>query len=506
MEVLRKYKEQIWFHLIMNFVFILFISFSTFFHIPLPGIRDKLAYAALLILLQFTVFGFLYFLSLNKYIFAVIFPPLFVLCGISAYFVFTQDIIINDGVIHATLETKPDVVADLLSFPLLITIVFFCLLSYYLVRKRSRIPHNSLRSPLMFLAFFGVAAFFTVTFLRPSTFKARLPYSIFYGTKAYFEKPEIKFKEVDISLSSHQNDLQIILVLGESVRADHLGINGYRRNTTPYLSKRKNIVSFPHVFTNKTYTAVSLVQILSDQSVNDSSDKSEFYSLIDVLNKANIETRWIGNQTPEKSYLPFISGSQVRSMVDPYHSEFSFHKEYDEVLIKNFSKYLKSNRKSFTVLHMMGSHWFYENRYPDSFRQFNPVSKSKNVASNTPQEMINSYDNTILYLDYFLDQVISEVEKSKKKAVVFYLSDHGEALGENGSWLHAQDNASIRNPAMMLWMSDAFLSSQRKPLKLNGRDNRKITTDFLYPTVLDLFQVKGISVDSSNVLRFTFKP
>lgn len=505
MEVLRRYRQQIWFHLVLNLVFMLFISFSTFYHIPLPGIKDKLTYTALLLLLQFTVFGFLYFLSLNKYLFAIIFPPLFLICGVSAYFVYTQDIIINDGVIHATLQTQPDIVADLVSAPLVAIFFLLCLLSFFFTRKLFKVPHNIFRSPLTLLAVLAVAAFFFVSVKRPSTFQARLPYNVYYGAKAYFEKPDMELKKVNFPLHSDQKDLQVILVLGESVRADHLGINGYHRNTTPNLSKRKNLVSFQNVFTNKTYTAVSLMQILTDQSVNDT-EKSSFYSLIDVLNHSKIETRWIGNQTPEKSYLPFISGSKIRSMVDPYHSEFSFHKEFDEVLLKDFTKYLTKSGNSFTILHMMGSHWYYENRYPDKFRLFKPVINSKNISSNTPEEMVNAYDNTILYLDYFLDEVVSRVEKSGANAIVIYLADHGEALGENGTWLHAQDSPAIRNPAMMIWFSETYLKSQSSSFKIDKVNGSKITTDFLFPTVLDWFQIKGIKADTSSVLKFPLKP
>lgn len=500
MEVIKKYKNQIWFHLLLNVVFLVLITYSTFYHIPLPSLKDRFTYLLLLLLLQFTVFGFLYFLSLSKYAFAVIFPLFFLVFGISAYFVYTQDIIINEGVVHATLETKPDIVADLISLPLFVFGFAIIGFSIYFVRRLFRIQENNIRSPLTIVALMGIAAFFFVSFKRPSTFRARLPYNIYYSAKAYFEKPEINFKEINFKVTAAEQDLHIILVLGESVRADHLGINGYKRQTTPKLSVRKNLISYPNVFTSKTYTAISLMQILTDQSVYDQ-NKSEFFSLIDVLNKAGVKTSWIGNQTPENSYLPFISGSQNREMVDPYHSEFSFHKEYDEVLLRNFSNYLKQDQNAFTVLHMMGNHWYYENRYPEKFRVFKPVITSKNVTSNSPEEMVNSYDNAIFYLDTFLDEVISSVEISGRKAIVVYLSDHGEALGENGTWLHAQENPAINKPAMMVWFSEKYLESKGNALPPVKTNTEKITTDFLFPSVLNWYKIKGLKTDTLQILK-----
>ena len=86
--------------------------------------------------------------------------------------------------------------------------------------------------------------------------------------------------------------------MGESVRADHLGINGYSRNTTPRLQQNNKIISFSKIHTPLTYTAISVPQILTNNAVNEKS-KENIYSIYSILNKLNYETTWIGNQSPE---------------------------------------------------------------------------------------------------------------------------------------------------------------------------------------------------------------
>src|SRR5690606_10916601 len=123
-----------------------------------------------------------------------------------------------------------------------------------------------------------------------------------------------------------------------------------------------------------------------------------------------IPTIWIGNQTPEKSYLPFIENSTQRIFVDPTHSEFSFSKALDETMLPEFQKELKPNQSQFMLIHMMGSHWYYENRYPIEFQKFKPVIQSKYIPSNSAESMINSYDNTLVYLDYFIYKIIQTLK------------------------------------------------------------------------------------------------
>ena len=167
----------------------------------------------------------------------------------------------------------------------------------------------------------------------------------------------------------------------------------------------------------------------------------------------------------------------------------SFKKLKDLELLASFN--LK-NKNTITTLHMIGSHWYYNSRYDKSFEKFTPVTTSKHVGSSTKNQLINSYNNTILYLDFFLNKLIEDIKKSDQKTVVIYLSDHGETLGEEGKWFHAQDHKSSKNPAMLVWSSDSYLEENPNFIKnLTSKRNDSISTDFLFHSILHLAKVKN---------------
>ncbi len=500
MEVIKKYKTQLFFHLFLNFVFAAFITFASFVHIPLIGYADHLLYLLQFILIQFSVFGFLYFLSINRLLFRFVFPILFIVYVTASYWVYVQDIAITKNIIQVSLETKSDIIAELITLPYLLFLFFALLFALLILHFHSKIKINQLKSPLIYFAFVGVFIYPTFEFVKSGFFNRRLPFNLVDSTKEYFDQNQLLLKPIPNSLKATKDSLSIVFILGESVRADHLQLNGYARNTNPFLSKRKNLISFSNTYTPNTCTAISVPQILTDASLSDDYSISK-YSLIEILNHANVETNWIGNQTPENSYEIFIKQSKFYTIIDPLHSELSFQKNYDLQLLPVFKKVFNPTKNQFTTLHMMGSHWWYETRYPKSFRKFKPVIESKHIPSNSKQEMINSYDNTLLYLDYFINETIKQVEKKNSNTLLIYLSDHGESLGENGLWLHAQSGKELMNPALVIWYSDKF--KEKHPIEisqLQANSTKKIALDFFFQSILDLYKIKGIQYKKDNLI------
>lgn len=501
MEVLKKYKNQLRFHFVLNIAFAVLITYASFSHYPLHDLKGYTTYIAHFLVLQFTVFGFLYIIALNRIVFALLLPPIFLLLATAGFFVYFQDIAISHSIVRATFESKPDIALELISLPLIIYLVIAFATVFLLVKWRLKALH-AIQSPLTILAVIAILSFYILENYKYGILTRRLPYSVEVAMTEYFTKNELAFYPITKALKSNSDAIKIIFVLGETVRADHMQLNGYHRNTNPLLSVRKNLISFPKTYTTKTYTAESLQQLLTNASLTDNFENPK-YSLIEVLNHANVQTNWIGNQTPEISYEVFINQCKTQKILDPFHSELSFQKAYDTEMLHPFKKVFQSQSRQFTTLHMMGSHWWYETRYPDAFRKYTPVIKSKNIASNSQQEMVNSYDNTILYLDYFLDQTIRIMEQDQGENVLIYLSDHGELLGENNQWLHAQAAQSVSNPAMLMWYSDAFAAKHPEWIvRLNAIKTQKLDLDFLFPSVLGLFGVDGIPLDTSkNIFR-----
>ena len=170
----------------------------------------------------------------------------------------------------------------------------------------------------------------------------------------------------------------------------------------------------------------------------------------------------MGNQTLEKSYTPIVKTNDSIHLIDAFKSEFSFDKLRDESLIPVAANILKQNPRSVISLHMIGSHWWYEDRYSPKEKVFSPVIDSKYIPSLTPEQLINSYDNTLVYLDKFINRVIGVLEDEETPTVLVYISDHGEQLGEDGKWLHAQSGKAEKNPAYMMWFSESYTKKYPK--------------------------------------------
>lgn len=481
-------KPLLLFHLLVNVVFVLFITGASYFHTPLTGWKDSMIYLVHLALLQTTVAGIIYFLSLYPRLFRIFFSLMFLSMSCFSFWAYTQDVSVTPALIQAIFETKPDIAADVITLPYVLFFLGAVAALFFILKFYKNIqPRREMRL-LWIPALACVVLFFVVESNRRGSLKNRLPYNIFYAIKTYTEKPSLQLNTEIYNAATETDSIKMVLVLGETVRADHLQFNGYDRNTTPWLSKRSGLVSFPNLYTKYSYTGASVPQILTDQLLFDTD--RPLTSIYSVANKAGYFTSWIGNQTLEKSFNPIAQTNHSVELVDAFKSEFSFAKALDEELLPPFKERLSQGSKQLITLHMIGSHWWYENRYTEEFRQFTPVIDSKYVPSQSAAQMINSYDNTLLYLDYFLEEIIRALEKEQQPTVMLYVADHGEHLGEGGKWLHAQAGEEAKKPAYIIWLSEAY--QQQFPEKLEALQKSRMerkTTDEIFPTVLDLLTI-----------------
>lgn len=485
---LNSIKGLVSFHLAVNIAIVIFITGASYYHTPLEGGKDTLVYLGHLALLQSTVAGFIYFLTLNKWLFRIVFSALFLFFCSFSFFGYTQDLSVTPGLIQAVFETTPDIAIDLITLPYLAFLIAATLVLVFFIKWHNRLRAKKAIFLFSLIAAACIALFFITEMKRLNTLKSRLPYNVFNGVEDYYSAPKFQLNTTLPLLTKKADSLTVIFVLGETVRADHLGINGYERNTTPLL-ENKNVISYPSVYTNNTYTGASLPQILTDKKLD--IDKESYTSIYTLATAAGIETTWIGNQTLESSFAAIVETNEAVILVDKYKSEYSFNKELDQEMLPVLDRIIGTNTSQLITLHMMGSHWYYENRYGDDFRQFTPVITSKYIPSLTKEEMINSYDNTILYLDFFLNQVIERAEKNGVPTVVFYISDHGESLGENGQYLHAGSAEEQTNPAMLLWLSASFKQRHKDlTLKISEARNRTLTTDIVYEYLSGILMIE----------------
>lgn len=322
--------------------------------------------------------------------------------------------------------------------------------------------------------------------LRASLFQ-RYPYNIARTCIKYLSLKQSMHEQrlmPTYQMTAPADSLTIVLVIGEAARADHLQLNGYARPTTPRLSKQPNIVSLPHLYCEQTHTLASLPHILTRaDSIHPQYQYTES-SFISIFRRTGYFTAWISNQNLGSTFSPFLNESDTLIFVNAGKSEYFYTQWIDEDLLPAMQVILPAeNNNSLLILHTIGSHWYYNNHVPEQMQLFQPVTRNKVITQNTNEQIINSYDNTILYMDYFVDSVITILKD--RKALLIYQSDHGEALGEEGTYTHANGSEYVKNPACFIWYSDRYAEAYPDKIKALIRNmDKRYRTDYVFYSIL----------------------
>lgn len=468
--------------------------FADFKSYPIHDTKDILYTAGQCLFISFISISLVGLIGLNKYIFAVFYPILFFLCTLLGYYAWTTHTTFTVMILDATLHNDLQTSSDLISAPLIIAFLIYLLLAVSIIIYRFKKIKSVQHTPIYICLFLIVMLVPNNINKIQNVLANHIPFNLYYVTSNYYKEQNVISKNRD-SLAKgslcEEDSITIVFVIGESLRADHLQLNGYKRNTTPKLSNIKNIVSLPNLYTKYTYTNKSLPFILTRA---DSLTEEKAYierSFIDVFKHCGYRTTWLANQEPADSYVYFMHEADTLIYATRNKSVYSYDKWLDESLIPLYEKAIsETDSKKLIILHTIGSHWWYNSHFTDEFLTFKPIVKSKIVSSNTKEEMINSYDNTILYTDNFLANIINSLHD--KKAVLFYLSDHGESLGENNVWLHAADSPPIHKPAGLVWMSDSYIDkypNKYNALLSNSKDVH--SESYLFHSIIDAASIES---------------
>lgn len=298
-----------------------------------------------------------------------------------------------------------------------------------------------------------------------------------------------------------------IMVVGETARADHFSLNGYAQPTNPLLSK-ENLISFQAVSSCGTSTAYSVPCMFSFLGQKDYSPETadKQSNSLDVLQKAGVKVVWIDNNSSCKGVCTRIENRNLLQQVNHSDDLYSDNGYYDEVMLNDLEHYLAGNQDVLIVLHTLGSHGpTYHKRYPAAFAQFQPYCKQDTPHTCPQAEVINAYDNTILYTDYVLSKTIQWLKTQSQQADTFllYASDHGESLGENGIYLHGlpyflAPEAQTHIP-MLLWLSESYQQQYPQAWStLQAKINAPLSHDNLSHSLLGLYAVQS-QVYQSNL-------
>ncbi len=298
---------------------------------------------------------------------------------------------------------------------------------------------------------------------------------------------------------TRQRPLQVVLVVGETARADNFQLFGYARATNPELSAMNDIVSFPNTYACGTATAESLPCMFSELGRNDFNKRkaSEQQNVLDVLARVGIDVRWFDNNSGCKGVCERVE-SRSFEIADDRDGLCASGECYDEILLRSLDGAEPApSTPRLLVLHQKGSHGpAYHARYPQSFRQFVPDCVNDSVQLCSREQITNAYDNTIRYTDHVLAGIISKLRARQDDvdSVVLYVSDHGESLGESGIYLHGLPYALApdeqKHVPMLAWFSGQAAATLGLDLScIRGAADGVYSHDNLFSTLLGLFGV-----------------
>lgn len=296
-----------------------------------------------------------------------------------------------------------------------------------------------------------------------------------------------------------------VLVIGESAARTHLSLYGYERETTPEMDgMRDELVVFRNVISAMPVTNHSLYYALTFKTLSDHMHPRA--TLMSVLDHAgyHIDAYSTQENFGENSVSALFTQWRPR-----YHEE-----EFDECLLDDVREALANrNGPTLIILHIMGSHITYRNRYPDSFSYFTAETAGASAPGVNPlfQENIDTYDNSIRYTDYVLCRIIDELKKAGGKNFLFYFSDHGENVetGFNQNYRDPEKTDSYEVP-FLFWFSPEFREAY--PDRVEAAEaavDRPIQLDRAAEGVLSVFGVSSKEYPASeNFLlpEFAVKP
>lgn len=294
----------------------------------------------------------------------------------------------------------------------------------------------------------------------------------------------------------------MVFVVGETVRSDHVGLNGYQRDTMPLLASQPDIYSFKDAASCGTSTAYSVPCMFSYANREDYDPDTADYNenVLDTLSKQGVNVVWRDNNSSSKGVADRVTFEDYKTAEKNPDCDIECR---DIGMLDGFDKLVKSAAKpqdTLIVLHQMGNHGpAYYQRYPKQFEYYKPVCMTNELSKCDDQSVINGYDNAIRYTDYFLNSIIGTLKPYQQdyQVVMVYISDHGESLGENNIYLHGMPyniapEAQKKVPVIVWSPKNNSIDASR----LANMTSQPVSHDFITPTLLNFFGITTKEFDS----------
>ncbi|PHR69043.1 MAG: phosphoethanolamine--lipid A transferase EptA [Lutibacter sp.] len=501
--MLKKNIKLTYFVLIISFVNFLLFHFSFFKFVfnnldykSLNGITIIICLIILMLVLNAFVFYLIFFLS--RFVGKLLLVLFFMISSVSVYFINTYNVVIDITMIGNILNTRYEESSSFLSFGLILYVVFLGIIPSIFIIKVKIIKETFKR----FIKFFLLTFIFILSliYVNGSNFlwidknstklgALAMPWSYVVNTSRFYIKKSRKNKKEILLPNATIKDTEksiAVLVIGESARSNNFSLYGYEKLTNPLLSKTQNVYSF-NATSCATYTTGGLKCILEHTNT------SKLYEILpNYLYRNNVEVIWRTTNwgEPPVHIKNFFNKADLKKECEGEKCN------YDEILLSGLKEQILASKKDkiLVVLHTSTSHGpTYNKKYPPQFEKFKPVCNTVELGKCTTEELMNAYDNTIVYTDFILSSLIEDLKQLKEyNSTMLYVSDHGESLGENNLYMHGVPASFAPKEQLeipfIVWLSDG--SKKLKP-------NESLSQNHVFHSVLNFLAIESPIYDEN---------
>jgi lipid A ethanolaminephosphotransferase len=464
--------------------FVVLMSFLNFlfFHLPffkfvfnnveyksLNGIAIIISLIILMLVLNAFVFFLIFFLS--RFVGKFLLVTFFIINAMAVYFINTYSVILDESMIGNVLNTKYSEASSFFSIKLIVYIVLLGVIpAIYIIKvkiinvtlKRFSIITSLTLLFILTIVFANASNWLWIDKNSKTLGGLAMPWSYTVNISLFYvhehQKNEKEILLPNATIKDNEKSV-VVLVIGESARSENFSLYGYNKNTNPLLSKTANVFHF-NANSCATYTSAGVKCILEH------TDTDQLYEILpNYLYRNDVEVIWRTTNWGEPPV--HIKNYQNR-----------------DVLMPN----CKGN-KILIILHTSTSHGpTYSKKYPPQFETFKPVCNSVELGNCSHTELINAYDNTIVYTDYILSTVIEDLKQLKEyKSAMIFVSDHGESLGEKNLYMHGLPLSIAPKEQyeipFIVWVSDNS-SKQLKPVKV-------VSQNHVFHSVLNFLNIQS---------------
>ena len=460
-------------------------------------------------------------LSKNTGLIQLLLIPLLVIHAfqIVVFYLFGEDVIAVDmflNVVTTSVTEAGEVLNGILASVVFVVIIY---IPTIVLAIRAGNKHLYLSSTIRRKIFFSGIALIIISYIlsfiaknedtgtftfHQDVYPVNVIYNLNFATEKWKRSNEYSETSRNFTFEAHRikkaNKREIyVLVIGETSRAENWSLYGYHRSTTPHMEKDTNLVFFRDALTQSNTTHKSVPIMMSAASAENYDIIYKQKSIITAFKEVGFTTAFISNQSANHTFTDYFA--QEANFTHYYRHFNDNTNNLDEILLPKMKHYVDSVKGNlFIVLHTYGSHFNYRERYPFKFSMYKPDNNVE-VSRANKEMLVNAYDNTIVYTDNILHQVMNILAETGDCTSLIYASDHGEDIldDDRQRFLHASPNPTfyqLRIP-MLLWFSPTY--KENYPNKVNNAINNKlkpVATNTMFHTLLDIANIETGYMDS----------